>query len=330
MVRRILLVLAVLAALILAVALLGPFLIPAQPAPGLPSPRDAAGPGGRFVTVRFAGTEGLDIHYLDAPGSGTSQTPVFVLLHGFTFNAHTWGAVLPRFAALGPVYAYDQVPYGLSAKPVSGDWLGANPYAKEAAVAQLFAFLDALGIERAVLVGNSSGGTLALEAALARPARVERLILVAPWVYAQRPTLPEAVADLPQLRRLSLLLARKLGDGVLLPASYADPSRIPPGRRDLMLTHKGVAGWDLAWGELLNQSLSVPVTVSAHLDDVRQPALLVTGDADRLVPPADTARVAQGLPDATLAVLPGCGHVPQEECPEAFWKSVSGWLKGAM
>jgi pimeloyl-ACP methyl ester carboxylesterase len=155
---------------------------------------------------------------------------------------------------------------------------------------------------------------------------VEALILIAPWVYAQRPTLPTAVAELPQMRRLSTLIGRKLGEGVLLDISYADSARITPERRERMGTHAEVAGWDLAWGELLNQSLSIPVLVSERLGEVTQPVLLITGDQDRVVPSQDTARVAEGLPRADLEVLPGCGHVPQEECPEAFWRAVSAWL----
>jgi pimeloyl-ACP methyl ester carboxylesterase len=112
----------------------------------------------------------------------------------------------------------------------------------------------------------------------------------------------------------------------LLDVSYADPARISEARRERFLIHTDVAGWDLAWGELLGASLSAPVTVSAHLAEIRMPVLLVTGENDRVVRVEDTRRVAESLPDATLAVIPACGHVPQEECPEAFDDVVSHWL----
>ena len=338
--KRVLLVFGVLVVLLIGAAALVPLLIPAQSVQPQGSARAAATPDSRFVTIPFPGTTGIEVHYLERPRTAPGTAPstaastagpdgrTFLLLHGFTFNSFTWDQVLAPFAALGRTIAYDQIPYGLSAKLKEGDWTGPNPYAKEAAIAQVFAVMDALGVKRATLVGNSSGGTLALEAALARPDRVEALILVAPWVYAQRPTFPPAVADLPQLRRLSLYIARQLGDPTLVHYSYHDPARITPERQRLATIHTRMANWDLAWGALLHRSLSSPVDVSERLGQVVQPVLLITGDQDKLVQLADTQRVAEALPVATLAVLPDCGHAPQEECPAAFMGAVEPWLRG--
>ncbi|MGD8206767.1 MAG: alpha/beta hydrolase, partial [Thiohalocapsa sp.] len=245
-VSRLLLLLLTLAVLVL---LVGPFLVDPTPAAGATNPRAVAPEESRFIEIPFDGTDGVELHYLERTGPGQAMGPVFVLLHGFTFNAFTWDQLLGFFSMYGPVLAYDQVPYGLSAKPLPGTWQGPNPYSKQAALAQLFALLDGFEIGRTILVGNSSGGTLALEAALAQPERVEALILIGPWVHANRPILPDWLAGLPQTRRVALLLGRWLGvTSPLLDLSYADPSRITPERRELTGIHRLVSGWDLAWG----------------------------------------------------------------------------------
>ncbi|MGB5835250.1 MAG: alpha/beta hydrolase [Thiohalocapsa sp.] len=346
---------------VVAVALIalavGPLLIDPTPASGATSAETLAHPGSRFVELPFPGTGGIELHYLELeqvgpeqqdpnqldpqppglqtpsaeppePSATETQAPrTFVLLHGFTFNAFTWNRMLDVFAVHGRVLAYDQIPYGLSAKPVPGTWHGASPYSKAAALEHLMGFLDGLGIERVILVGNSSGGTLALEAAVASPERVEGLVLLSPWVHANRPIFPEWLTQLPQMRRLTLLLARYLGgDSPLLDYSYADPSQIDEQRRALTGVHREMANWDAAWAALLNHSLTDPVEISAHLGGITQPVLVITGAADQVVPVADSDATAAELPNAQFALLPDCGHVPQEECPQRVAEVITQWL----
>jgi pimeloyl-ACP methyl ester carboxylesterase len=189
-------------------AAVGPLLVDPTPARGKTSSEALQRPRTGFVEVPFPGTDGLRLHVAERSASAP-DAPTFVLLHGFTFNLYTWDRLTEGLAARGRVAAYDQIPYGLSAKPLPGTWSGKNPYSKVAALAQLMALLEARGIEQAYLVGNSSGGTLALEAARAYPERVRGLILLAPWVNSKRPILPRWLVDLPQMDRLTLLLARK-------------------------------------------------------------------------------------------------------------------------
>lgn len=355
---RILLSLLLLVVLLgLLAAVLGPFLVSPNPAPGVADASTVATPESRFVQLPTGKGDTQAFHVLAHPGperleqqrqaqqppGNASTSPeaeteaafvpepesAFVLLHGFTFNLFTWNRLLETFAQYGAVVAYDQLPYGLSAKPVPNAERGdPDLYSKAAALEQLFALLDTLELERVILVGNSSGGTLALEAALAQPERVAGLILIAPWVHSQRPILPDWLVGLPQMQRLSLGLARHLGgQSPLLDYSYADPTKIDEERRALTSAHRLLAGWDLAWGALLQRSLTDPVTIAERLDAIAQPALVLTGDADQVVPVSDTVATAEALANATFVTLSDCGHLPQEECPAQVEAAVSAWLE---
>jgi pimeloyl-ACP methyl ester carboxylesterase len=77
----------------------------------------------------------------------------------------------------------------------------------------------------------------------------------------------------------------------------------------------------------MNRSLIDAVTISASLARIEQPTLIIAGAEDRLVDMSDTARAADTLPNAELAVLPDCGHVPHEECPDLVKAIIADWLR---
>ena len=210
--------------MILALAI-GPFLMPVMPLEGLVSPRQAATNESKFLTIPFAGTDGIDIHYLADEIGSAGEKPTFVLLHGSLFNAYTWSEVMDFFSEQGQVIAYDQIPYGLSEKLVDGDWTSINPYTTEAAVEQLFSFLDILGVNNVILVGNSYGGVLAVQAALKQPEQVDGLILVDAAIYVQE-EMPPWLLELPQVRRLGPLFARQLGQNeAFVRQTYLNPEQ---------------------------------------------------------------------------------------------------------
>ena len=304
----------------------GPFLIPVRPLEGLASAQQVAPSDSEFVTIPFEGTDGIDIHYLVEGSDSVSEGPTFVLLHGSLFNAFTWNQVMDFFAERGHVIAYDQIPYGLSEKLVAGDWTEGNPYSSDAAVDQLVAFLDAQDVKNAVLVGSSYGGVLAVQAALAQPERVEALILVDAAVYVQE-EMPAWLMDLPQMRRLGPLFARQLGrNEAFLRQTYLNPDQISDERIALTGIHTQVTDWDIALWEYL-RAWSVDIAeLAARIPEIQQPALVVTGDSDTVVPVTDSQRLDSELPNSELVILPSCGHVPQEECPEAFKEAVDAWL----
>jgi len=302
-----------------------PFLIPVKPLDGLKTAQALARPDDRFVTLPFAGTDGIDIRYRDSGNAGTGRT--FLMLHGSVFNAATWDEVTDALAAKGRVVAYDQIPYGLSEKLVPGDWAGASPYRIEAAVARIFQLMDALGIGQATLVANSYGAVLAVRAAAAHPERLDGLVLGDAAVYVNE-SMPAWLMNLPQVERLGPLVARGIGaSDRFVDATWLHPDAMNDARRSKTLIHSQVENWDAAfWGYLKVWQMS---DLGPAIAGITQPTLVISGEGDGIVPVEESRRLQQSIPGSELVVLPNCGHVPQEECPAAYSAAVLDWIERA-
>lgn len=314
---------------VLALLAIGPLLAPVRPLEGLRPVRELAGEASRFATIPFDGTDGIDLHYIGGEEAPSPEAPTFVLLHGSLLNTSSWREVMGFFDSRGAVIAYDQTPYGLSEKLLPGDWRGANPYTAGAAIEQLFTLLDTLGAGEVVLVGSSYGGTLAVQAALAEPERVRALVLVDAAVYVDE-SLPPWLLDLPQVQRLGPLVARRIGQSEsFLRQLYWDPELPDAAQMERALVHTQAEGWDQAFWEYLYIWGSAAPDMAPLVPQVMQPTLVVAGEEDAVVPVDDSRRLATELPSSELILLPSCGHLPQEECPQAFTSAVEAWLERA-
>jgi len=319
-------ILAILAIFLILIVIIGPLLVPVKPLDGLGTPLQAAQDESQFITIPFEGTDGIDIHYLADDLSADDTEPTFVLLHGSLFNAFTWNEMISFFDERGQVIAYDQIPYGLSEKLTEGSWEDVNPYSSDAAVEQLFTFLDALAVDDVILVGNSYGGVLAVQAAQANPEKVEGLILIDAAVYVQE-ELPAGLLNLPQVTHLGPLFARQLGQSeAFIRQTYLNPDKITDDRLALTTIQTEVDEWDSALWEYLRVWSLNGTEYQSRIPDLQQPALVITGDSDVIVPVSDSERLNSELANSDYVVLPLCGHVPQEECPELLKTAVAQWL----
>ncbi len=319
MIRRSLGIFLILLAVLLCLLLIGPFLIPVPPLQATVPPEQLADPDSVFIDV-----DGLQVHYKIA-GQGE---PTLVLLHGFGASVFSWRKVVAPLAEVGTVIAFDRPGFGLTARPLPGEWSAENPYSPEAQADLTVALLDELGVEKAVLVGHSAGGTIAVLTALRHPERVESLVLVDAAIYTQGGT-PSWLRPLlltPQMRRLGPLLVRSIvrwGEAAIRTA-WDDPDLITV---ELLSGYKKplqAENWDRALWELTLASHHLGL--GAQLDRIGVPTLVITGDNDRIVPTEDSVRLAAELPNAELVVIPDCGHVPQEERPEQFLQAVTDFV----
>jgi len=310
---------------LLFVVLVGPFLIPVPPLEDTVPPEQLADPDSRFIEVN-----GLRVHY-KTMGEGE---PVLVLLHGFAASLFSWREVMGPLSQIGTVIAFDRPAFGLTGRPMPGARMyssatGQNPYTSAAQVELTVGLLDALGVQRAILVGNSAGGTTAMLTALAHPERVQGLVLVDAAIYVSggTPGLLRPLLNTPQMRRVGPLLVRRIstwGEDFGRMA-WHDPSKITPEVWEGYLRPLRAENWDRALWEFTRDSRAP--NLAARLSEVQVDCLVITGDDDRIVPTAQSVRLSQELPRATLVVIPACGHVPQEECPAPFLQAVTDFVE---
>lgn len=314
---------------LLLILLIGPLLIPVPPLEGTVPPQQLADPDSRFVEIN-----GLQVHYKIA-GQGE---PVLVLLHGFGASTFSWREVVEPLSQIGTVMAFDRPAFGLTERPTppfippagGGDrgGVGESPYSAEAQVELTIGLLDELGAEKAILVGNSAGGTIAMLTALAYPQRVQALVLLDPAVYDHGSSLGliRLLANTPQLQRIGPLVARRIrGWGMdFARSAWHDPSKITAEVWEGYTKPLQAENWDRALWEMVRASHSHDL--AERLAEIRMSCLVITGDDDRIVPTEQSVRLADELPDAELVVISDCGHVPQEECPQPFLQAVADFL----
>ena len=273
---------------------------------------------------------GFRLHAEELAAGGLDRTPV-VLLHGFGASSATWQPMADRLGALGRrVVAFDRLGFGRSDRPRAGAWpaRSPSPYRPSAASGHTVALLDALGIERAVLVGHSAGCVGATLVALDAPDRVESLGLLAPAVLTDGPprlvasafSLPGAAAVAPWVLRRSVGF---LGRG--LRSAWHDPRRVTGDDLERYLAPLRTPGWEHALVELTKAV--EPLRLGDRLGAIAAPALVVAGEHDRFVKARDARRVTELLGGpADLVVVPDAGHLVHEEQPAAVADALEGWL----
>jgi pimeloyl-ACP methyl ester carboxylesterase len=259
--------------------------------------------------------DGMPIRYL-AAGEG----PPVVLLHGAGDNALDWQWVMPALAATYRVYAPDLPGSPDSARPAA-DY---SPAFFERFVA---AFVDALGIGRAMFVGNSLGGLIALRLALSEPERAGALVLVdsaglgravnPAFTSVNIPGLGEAA--LPFWRTPVGAYQRAWGRTALL---FAHPPRSVP--REWLAEQCRLAlspGYLEAHLTVLRALVDPGGQRGVLVDQLRLlkiPTLVVWGARDRVFPQSQAKQAVAQLPEGSLTLVPECGHMPHVECPDHF------------
>jgi pimeloyl-ACP methyl ester carboxylesterase len=238
-----------------------------------------------------------------------------LLLHGLGGTWQYWERTLELLAGRARPIALDLPGFGQSDAPPGG-------YELDSAGDRLAAALRTLGGTPAVIVGHSMGGPLAVRLAVRHPDAVSRLVLVGPSGLAPAPVWQRrALRVLPVYRLLQrapfawerwLVRLTPLWRAGLVPL-VDNPAAVDP-----VVARSLVAGARTARELPAGAVASFATGLDEELPHVSAPIAAIWGDRDRMVPLSDAEVLRRAVPSAAVHVLPGCGHMPMIERPEAF------------
>lgn len=265
---------------------------------------------------RLVDAGGLEIHFQEA-GRGEP----LLLLHGLGAWSYSFRHNLPALARRYRALALDLPGFGFSDRPAEGDYtVGGQARA-------VGAFMDALRIPSATVLGHSMGGAVALHLAAAEPQRVRRLILVdsATTEFASWWRRPLTAVTLPLFSiGFALGVLQRPVYRFLLSTGVYDPSGLTEEALDNYVLPTRLPGTRLVLPRVLwhLQLQGLP-----ELRRVRQPALILWGSHDRWLPPRGARWLQARLPHAELVVMDRVGHLPLEECPAESNRLLLEWLQ---
>ncbi len=247
---------------------------------------------------------GIRLQYVEQ--GDLAGTPV-LLLHGFTDSWRSFELVLPHLPASIRALALSQRGHGDADRPATG-------YGPRDFTADLAAFMDALGLGRAVVVGHSLSAIIAQRFALDRPERTLGLVLVG-WRGYPRQSTVAALASLTDpidpgfVRQFQVESLARPVPRAFLDAMVRESLKVPAR----------------VWRAVVEAFLADEF--SAELGTIAVPTLIVWGGRDVTSPRSEQEMLAATIAGARLAVYPGAGHTPHWEEPARFAANLGAFVE---
>jgi len=271
----------------------------------------------RRLTLR----SGLHVRVVEA---GPVAGPGVLLLPGWAASAYLFHRNIPALAAAGlHALTVDIKGHGWSDKPRER-----SEYTLPSLVSHALEAMDALQLDRAMIVGQSLGGAIATGIYFHSPERVTKLALIAPAGFGSvRPVsfgplvLPRVLDPITArvLPRWLVALVLRLASGTLEPPTerdideYRAPARDSAYVRGLVTTLR-----EVDWRELEAEQVA----------NILVPLLVIFGSADRFISPTHFVELVRKAPRGTPVLLPGAGHIPNDERPDEVNRLLIDFLLG--
>ena len=281
-----------------------------------------ATPASRFMTL----PDGVGVHYRD---QGKPDGPPIVMVHGFAANLDAWEPWVARLGKDYRIITLDLPAHGLTTVPAG------YAVSTEGQVEVVEQLVEALHVDHFALVGNSMGGGVAWNFAIAHPEHVSALILVD---SVGQP--PKTGAGAPKREgppAIFQIMANPLGRAILrqvnprplaeggLKKAYVDPKLVTPALVDRYVDLALAPGHRAL---LLNgQSRPRKAVTAETFSQIHIPTLVMHGEADVVIPVEAGKALAAAIPGAKLTLYPGVGHVPMEQIPDRSAADLDTFLR---
>ena len=262
----------------------------------------------QFDTTQLA--TGPRLHYAER-GDPTGEAIIF--LQGYSDSWFSFSGVLSLLSPEYHAFAPDQRGHGDSDRPE-------GRYTVDDYAADVDAFMDAVGVEEATLVGHSGGTLIAPRVALSYPHRVRRLVLIGSAIMGAR---NEVMLELGEAVRaledpVPVEFVREFQESTIyrpIPQEFLDKAV----SESLKLPAR-------VWRDYMEGVILTP-DHEAQLREINVPTLIIWGEQDAMFPREDVEQLARTIPDATLKVYPETGHAVHWERPEQVVRDLEAFMK---
>ena len=256
--------------------------------------------------------KGSELHFRDL-GQGLP----LIFIHGFGASMDTWRLLVKDLRDEFRLVFLDLRGHGYSARPRD------SRYSIQDHADAVFALMEHLGLNSAVLVGHSLGSGVALLAALnehSRPTRlVSKVVLLAGSAHPEQLNFFGWWLGVPAIAWLATQLTpASFLTRMALRHAFHDPAKVTDSLIELYAKYQRIPGTIYALMWTVRSFIAADIDlVRRSLSQIQIPVLNILGEHDRIVPRSTAEALRNLLPQYRLEIIDGVGHVPQEECPEA-------------
>lgn len=264
---------------------------------------------------RFVNAGGINTRYLDE-GQGLP----LILIHGGGAGADSWGnwkGCIPLLSTNSRVLALDMVGFGKTDKPDPGTFV----YDENARIKHIVDFIEAMGLERVNLVGNSMGGGASLGVCKTRPELVNKLVLMGSAGLSKLADMSEELRVIltykPSLDHMRQVVQALTHDGFPVDEEMVEYRYKLTREPGTMEAYGAMMKWQVDHGGLFFPE--------EEIRQVKHKTLVINGKQDKVIPISHGNKFAQLLENSWLILIPNCGHWAMIEHPREFC-DITAWF----